>query len=83
MKKADTVWDHYITHILEVCNHPTTLKDLIRALRTLEIDVDALKTATAAYLEEYEMAEIMAEYHVKRLFMLISNPSTPSSQPCM
>ena len=83
MKKADIVWSRFTDHILDCCEHPTTLKDTIRELRMLEVDLNELKRATSSLLELHDSIERMTTPIFQQFLVLLGNPTAKEQpQPC-
>ena len=85
MKKAYIVWSRFTDHVFDSCEHPTTLKDTIRGLRMLEVDLNELKRSTALLLESYDSIEQMTTPIFQQFLVLLGNPTiidTQLQQPC-
>lgn len=81
--KAEIVWTRFTDHILQTINiSPLSLKDLIRGLRNLQVDVDELKQAVSVLLKEYETIDSVDLPVFRRLLVLLKDPHTGSKQPC-
>ena len=71
-KKADVVWSRFTDHVLEKLPG-TSLKDVIKGLRGLEVDVESLKKAVSKLLEETPALDHVDESSLQRLLVLLGD----------
>ena len=82
IQKADIVWTRFTDRILQTLpSSPLTLKNTIRGLRSLEVDVNELKQAVAVLLKENPELETIDPTNLKRLLILLKDPHIEPDPP--
>lgn len=78
------LWTRVATHTLAFVQEGATtvpLKALITQLRQRDVDLDALKAAARALLDENPNLESVSVPQTIRLLVLLNDPSTPTQAP--
>ncbi|KAK8822825.1 hypothetical protein WA556_001716, partial [Blastocystis sp. ATCC 50177/Nand II] len=84
LKKITLLWTRVATHTLAFVHEGATtvpLKALITQLRQRDVDLDALKAAARALLDENPNLESVSVPQTIRLLVLLNDPSTPTQAP--
>ena len=84
LKKITLLWTRVATHTLAFVHEGATtvpLKALITQLRQRDVDLDALKAAARALLDENPNLESVGVPHTIRLLVLLNDPNTPTQAP--
>ena len=83
MQKAEIVWTRFTDRILQTLpSLPLSLKDAIRELRSLQVDVNELKQAVSVLLAENPTLDSIDLPVLKRLLVLLKDPHTDPKRPC-